>query len=161
MKKNSKEIIEKKDIDYIDAEFLKVKHSSVRGVEGSRIEMQQVGALTIDGEHIEVTKSASGIIRGNDVALNQSISAVVTSENTAMNASFAPVVIAKEKAEINKSAVGVAAAMNMKTENSSSVIMIANKVEGNVTTLLDWRGVLAAGAVLGGIFGIMTLLKRR
>ncbi len=53
------------------------------------------------------------------------------------------------------------AAMNIKTDNSASVLMIANRVEGNVTTLLDWKGALAIGAVFGGIWGLLSIFRRR
>ena len=35
------------------------------------------------------------------------------------------------------------------------------KIEGNITTLLDWRSALAFGAVLGGTLGFVSLLFRR
>ncbi len=159
--KNSMDIIGEKDIGVIEAEFANIKQSSVRAVEGGHIEMQQVGALSIDGERVEVTQGAAGILRGNDVSLNQGISAVTVGNNTALNFSFSPMVISKGEAVANKSAVGVMAAMNIKTENSASVLMIANKVEGNVTTLFDWRGALALGAVFGGVWGLLSIFRRR
>ena len=45
-------------------------------------------------------------------------------------------------------------------ERIESVILLARKVEGNVTTVIDTRGALIAGLV-GGLFaGIMLLLGR-
>jgi len=157
----SRDIVEGKEVGVIEAEFVKIRHSSVRAVEGGHIEMQQVGALTIDGERIEVTQGAAGILRGNDVSLNQSISALTAGNNTALNFSFSPMVISKNETVVNKSAAGVMVAMNIKSENSASVFMIANRVEGNVTTLLDWRGALAIGAVFGGIWGLFSIFRRR
>jgi hypothetical protein len=37
-------------------------------------------------------------------------------------------------------------------------LLIAGRVDGDVKTLLDWRGALAAGAVIGVLVG---LLRRR
>jgi hypothetical protein len=37
-------------------------------------------------------------------------------------------------------------------------LLLANRVEGDVRTLLDWRGALAAGAAIGLVVG---LLRRR
>lgn len=39
--------------------------------------------------------------------------------------------------------------------------MIANKVEGNVTTLLDWRSALALGAVFGGVWGLFSIFRKK
>jgi hypothetical protein len=37
-------------------------------------------------------------------------------------------------------------------------LLLANRVDGDVRTLLDWRGALAAGAAIGLVVG---LLRRR
>jgi hypothetical protein len=39
--------------------------------------------------------------------------------------------------------------------------MIGKNVNGSVTTLLDWRSALALGAVVGGIFGLFSIFKKR
>lgn len=161
MAKNSTDIIEEKDVELIEAEFVNIKQSSIRAVEGGHIEMQQVGALSIDGERVEVTQGAAGILRGNDVSLNQSISAVTAGNNIALNLSLSPMTISKDETIANKSAIGVMTAMNIKAENSASVLMIANKVDGNVTTLLDWRSAIALGAVFGGVWGFFSLFRKR
>ena len=158
--KSSTDIIGEKDVELVEAEFVNIKQSSIRAVDGGHIEMQQVCALSIDGERVEVTQGVAGIFRGNDVSLNQSISAVTAGNNTALNFSLSPMVISKETVAI-RSAVGVMTAMNIKSENSASVLMIANKVEGNVTTLLDWRSALALGAVFGGVWGLLSIFRKK
>ena len=42
--------------------------------------------------------------------------------------------------------------------NAGTLVLIAGRVEGNVRTLLDWRGALALGAAIGVTVG---LLRRR
>ena len=153
--------LEKSDIDFIEGEFINIKQSTIRSVEGGHIELQQVGALSIDGERVEVTQGASGILRGNDVSLNQSISAVTAADNVSVNFSFSPLTISREQITSNRSAVGFMAAKDIKSENSSAFLVVANKIEGNVTTLLDWRSALALSAVFGGIWGFFSLLFRR
>ena len=161
MAAKTKEIIKEKDVEIVEAESVNIKQSSVRAVDGGHIEMQQVGALSIDGDRIEVTQGAACILRGNDVSLNQSISAVTAGNNVSLNFSLSPMVVSKEEAVSNKSAVGVMAAMNIKVKNSTSVLMIANNVEGNVTTLFDWRAAVAMGAVFGGVWGLFSLFRKR
>lgn len=153
--------IEGKAIELIEAEFVNIKQSTVRAVEGGHIELQQVGALRIDGERIEVTQGAAVVLRGSDVTMNQSISAVTAGSNTALNFSLSPLTISKGEASVNRSAIGIMAARDIKAENSASLLMIANKVEGNVTTLLDWRSALALGAVFGGVWGLLTLFRKK
>jgi len=153
--------IEKSDVEFIEAEFVNIKQSTIRAVEGGHIELQQVGALSIDGERIEVTQGASGILKGDDISLNQSISAVTAADNVSINFSFSPLTISREQTTANRSAVGLMAAKEIKSENTSAFLVISNKIEGNITTLLDWRSALALGAVFGGIWGFFSLLIKR
>jgi hypothetical protein len=53
------------------------------------------------------------------------------------------------------------AANTVKAENSAAVLVLAKNVEGNINTLLDWKSAAALGGVLGGIWGLFTLLRRR
>lgn len=160
MHKEEKEI-EKSDLKFIEGEFVSLKQCTVRAVEGGHIELQQVAALCIDAEKADVTQGASVILRGNDINLNQSISAVTAGENVTMNFSFSPMSISRDQAEFNRSAVGMMAARDIKSENTSSLLVIAHKIEGNITTLLDWRSAFALSAVLGGMWGLLSLLFRR
>jgi hypothetical protein len=153
--------LQKSDLEFIEGEFINIKQSTIRAVEGGHIELQQVGALTIDGEKIEVTQGASGILRGNDINLNQSISAVTAANNVSINFSFAPMTVSREYTSANRSAVCFMAGKDIKADNTSAFLVVTNKIEGNITTLLDWRSALALGAVLGGVWGFLSLLFRK
>jgi hypothetical protein len=153
--------LEKSDVEFIEGEFVNIKQSTVRSVEGGHIELQQVGALSIDGERVDVTQGASVILRGNEVSLNQSISAVTAADNASINFSFSPVTVSREQTTVNRSAVGIMAAREIKSENTSALLVVSGKIEGNVTTLLDWRSALALGSVFGGLWGFFSLLLRR
>jgi hypothetical protein len=160
VRKNEK-IIEKSDIEFVEGEFISIKQSTVRAVEGGHIELQQVGALSIDGEKVEVTQGAAGILRGNDVSLNQSISAFTTADNVSINYSCSPISISSEKTRADRSAVGIMAAREIKSENTTAFLVVSSRIEGNITTVLDWRSAFALGAVFGGLWGFFSLLMKR
>jgi hypothetical protein len=160
MYRNERDLKES-DFEFIEGEFVNIKQSTIRSVEGGHIELQQVGALSIDGEKVEVTQGASLILKGNDISLNQSISAIAAADNASINFSFSPMSISREQTTIHRSAVGVMASKNINSENSSAFLVVANKIEGNITTLLDWQSALALGAVVGGIWGFLSLLSKR
>jgi hypothetical protein len=160
MKRKEKEL-EKSDLEFIEGEFINIKQSTIRSVEGGHLELQQVGALSIDGEKIEVTQGASGILRGRDISLNQSISGVTAADNVAINFSLSPLTISREQTTASRSAVGIMAAKEIKSENTSAFLVVSNKIEGNVTTLLDTRSAVALGAVIGGLWGFFSLLLKR
>jgi hypothetical protein len=160
MSKEQREL-EKSDIELVEGEFITIKQSTIRSVEGGHIELQQVGALSIDGDRIEVTQGAAGILKGHDVSLNQSISAVTTAENVSINFSLSSVAVSREQTTMNRSAVGLMAAREIQSENTSAFLVVANKIEGNITTLLDWRSALALSSVIGGLLGLFSLLLKR
>lgn len=158
--KKGKEI-EKSDIEFLEGEFVKVNQSTIRSVEGSHIELQQVGALSIDGEKVEVIQGATALLKGNEVNLNQSISGITAGDKVSVNYSLSPVTISRENAISNRSAIGIIAAKEIRSENTSAFMVIGSKVEGNITTLLDWKSALALGSVLGGLWGFFSLLMRK
>jgi hypothetical protein len=160
MAKDEQELQEK-DVEIIEGEFINISQSSVRNIEGGHIEMQQVGALSIDGDKIEVTQGAAILIRGEDVGINQSISFSSIGENTSINFSFIPLAVSKNDTTVHRSAAGIIAAATVKAENSSALLVLAKNVEGNLTTLFDWKSAAAVGAVAGGIWGFFSLLRRR
>jgi hypothetical protein len=158
-----KEIVdmESRNLDMVEAEFMNVRQSTVRAVEGGHIELQQVAALSIDGERVEVTQGASVMTTGENVTLNQSLSFVTVGDTTNLNFSCAPLSISAGETVADKSAIGVLAARDITCTNTTSLLLVAQNVRGNVTTLLDWRSALAIGAVAGGIFGLFTLFSKR
>jgi hypothetical protein len=153
--------MEGEDLEFIEAEFITIRQSSVRAMEGGHVEAQQVGALSIDGERVEVTQGAAAVVRGTEVNLNQSISLVTSGSDTEVNSSLVPVLLSRDGIAVQRSAVGVMGAGTIHADNASTLLMIANTVEGEVTTLLDWKSALALGAVIGGALGFLSLFRRR
>ena len=151
----------KGEAQVVEGEFINVKQSTVRSVEGGHIELQQVGALTIDAEKVDVSQGATALLRGGELSLNQSVSIMSVADDIALNFSCSPISITRNNAHIEKSAVGVMLSKDIKTENSTSLVTIARNVEGNITTMMDWRSALAFGAALGGVLGLVKLFKRR
>lgn len=149
------------NVELVEGEFVNIKQSTVRAVEGGHVELQQVGALSIDGEKVEVTQGASAIIRGDDVSLNQSMSAITAADNVSINFSFSPLSISRQQTDISRSAVGLIVGKDVNAESTSAILVLAKKFDGSVTTLLDWRSALALGATIGGIWGLLSLLRKK
>jgi len=160
MGENEQEITGR-DVELLEGEFVRISGSSVRNVEAGRIEMEQVCALSVDGEKIESSQSAAVVISGRELAMNQSISIISAGNKTKLKNSLIQLSLTRENASIKKSAAGIIAAGTIHAENSSAFLLLANKVEGEVTTVLDWKSAAAFSAVLGGIWGLFMLLRRR
>ena len=101
------------------------------------------------------------MISGNDVTMNQSMGLIVAGNNTKLKYSCVPLSLTRENASVKKSAAGIIAANTVKVENSAAVLVLAKNIDGNINTLLDWKSAAAFGGVLGGIWGLFTLLRRR
>jgi len=160
MSKIEKEI-QDKDMEIIEGEFININRSKVTNVEGGHIEMQQVCALSIDGERIDATQSAALMLRGSDITLNHCVSMTTFSGSSNINYSFLPVSVSKGETTINRSAAGLIISRHVKAENSSALIVLTNKVEGNLTTLLDLKTTVALTAVAGGLLGLLMLFRRK
>ena len=66
--------------------------------------------------------------------------------------------VARE-AHVDQGLIGTVIAGRARFERNAGVmVLIAGRVEGNVKTLLDWRGAIAFGAAMGVAVG---LLRRR
>jgi len=148
-------------LDVVEGEFITVRQSSVKAVEGGHVELQQVASLSIDGERIEMTQSAAAIVRADEIRLNQGISVITAGNTTNLSYSFSQIALSRDTTSVNRSAVGIIGAKTVVAENSASLLTIANKVEGQMTTLLDWRSSLALGAVVGGIMGLFSLFRKK
>ena len=153
--------IQKRDLEIIEGEFINISQSTVRNVEGGHVELQQVGALSIDGERIESTQCASFFLRGNDVVLHQTMSGVTMADNATINFSCAPVSFSRGEMQVTRSAAGVIGAGRVKAEKTAAVLVLTKEVEGQMTTLLDWKSAAALGAVVGGLWGLLSLFRKR
>ncbi|RMG68614.1 MAG: hypothetical protein D6710_09930 [Nitrospirae bacterium] len=157
----NEESVEKRSLDIAEGDVININQSTVRSVDGDHINLQQVGALSVDGDRVNMEQTAACLIRGGHVNLNQSISCLSASEQMNISSSLSPLVVGRDKIEVRDSASGILAARDVKAENVKTLLLAASKVEGNVTTLFDWRSALSFGAILGGIIGFVSLLKRK
>jgi hypothetical protein len=160
MDENEQEVTGR-EVGILEGEFVRISRSSIRSVEGGHIEMEQVCALSVDGEKVDSAQSASVMISGGEIALNQSMSLFAAGNKTKIRNSCVPFSFARENASVKKSAAGIVAAGTVQVENSTTLLLLAKNVEGDVNTVFDWKSAAAFGAVLGGVLGLFTFLKKR
>ncbi len=158
----SEERIEKKNIDIAEGDVVNITQSTVRSVDGDHVELQQVGALSIDGERINIDQGASCLIKGDSLNLNQSIVGMAAaSSRLNMHSSLSTLTLSRDSIDIKDSASLLVAGRDVKAENVKTLFLAAANVEGDVKTLFDWRSALSLGAVLGGVIGLVALLRKR
>jgi hypothetical protein len=87
------------------------------------------------------------------------IGAALTGE-LSLTQSAAGSIVARD-ARIEQSAVRMLVANHVHAERTTGVlVLIARKVEGDVRTLLDWRGAIAFGATFGIIVSLFRGRRR-
>jgi hypothetical protein len=148
-------------------------HVTVETVKAELVRMHQSSAGEIQAEDVELKMSASANINSARVSTKSSAIAAlqsveVTTENSAVGAAQAERMslsgvagaVMAGSVELDHSHVGILAGREVRGEQIKTMVLLAGKVEGNVTTLMDTRSALIAGLV-GGLFaGIMLLLGR-
>ena len=126
------------------AEDITVNMGGIGRAEATDIAVRLSGVGIAHGEHVSVELGAAGLVVGGDVTLTQG---------------YARTIFARE-VTIEKGGAGTVVAGTVKLGRpSGTVLLLARRVEGDVRTLLDWRGAVAIGAALA--LGVAVLGRRK
>jgi hypothetical protein len=127
----------------VNARTVDVSRGGIGRVEAVDVAVSQGGIGLARGERISVEMGGIGAALGADVRVTQG----------AVNT-----VVARD-VRIEQAGVRMMLANNVHVERTTGVfVMIARHVEGDVRTLLDWRGAIAFGAAFGAV---VSLFRRR
>ncbi len=105
---------------------------SITEPEPGHVRMAQASAASIRATNVEAHQSAAARVTGSTVNLSQGASGFVRGTDVHME----------------QGAVGAVAADHVEFHDGFAFLVVARRVSGQVTVLLDWRGVAAAIAVL-------------
>jgi len=157
-----------------ESEVTNLSQAQVQSISAQRVNMEQAAAETINAENVEMDRSAVadlnanhvnarqaviGELKASDVVADQSLIGYVQAERAGVSG-FTGAVIA-QSADVRSSASVAVIANEVRFEESArTVLLISNKVEGNVTTLVDTRTALIGGLVAGLFASIAILLGR-
>jgi hypothetical protein len=102
---------------------------------------------------------AVGLARGERVSAELGSIGVAIAGEVSVTQSFVRSVVARD-VHIRQGGAGAVVAANVTLEKQTgTLVLIARRVEGDVRTVLDWRGALAAGAALGIAIGLLSRRK--
>src|SRR3989475_945260 len=126
----------------VNARTVDVTRGGIGRVHAVDVAVSQGGIGLARGERVSVEMGGIGAALGNEVRVTQG----------AVNA-----IVARD-VQIEQAGVRTIIANNVHVERTTGVlVMIARHVEGDVRTLLDWRGAIAFGAA----FGVVVSFFRR
>jgi hypothetical protein len=99
-----------------------------------------------------------GMVEAGEVILQEGITGFVQAGKASVSG-YTGLVVAGS-ADVQHGMAGIVAGREVRVEESRTVLLLAQNVNGNVTTLMDNRSALIAG-LTGGLFaGLMLLLGR-
>ena len=137
---------------------LSVQQGGIGNVTAGAVDVQQGGIGIADATDIAVSQGGIGVARGERVSVEMGAIALSLGEQARVSQGYVNTIIARDAA-FEQGMVGTIVAADVEVRGPSFVgILLAQRVEGDVRALLDWRGALVGGAVLGIVLG---LLRRR
>jgi hypothetical protein len=149
-----------------------VRAEPPRSVTGDTIEISQSGVQVVTATNVDVRQGGIGRARATDVAVSQGGVGLARADRVSVELGGVGAAIAGEvrvtqggvgsilarDVHVEQTAVRTLVANQVHVERTTGVlVLIARRVEGDVRTLLDWRGAIAFGAA----FGVVTSLFRR
>lgn len=153
-----------KPVRLIEATTVNINQGGAGEVEAESIGIHQGGIGAASAEDITVSVGGIGMAQADDIAVRMGVIGVARGErvsaemgsigiaigrDVSVRQGFARAVLAGN-VRIGQGGAGSVVAANATFEKGSgTVVLLARRVEGDVRTVLDWRGALVAGAALG------------
>ena len=137
---------------------ISVRQGGIGEVTAGTVDVQQGGIGIADATDIAVSQGAIGVARGERVSVEMGAIGLSLGEEARVSQGFVNTLIARD-ATFEQGMIGTIVAAKADVRGPSFVgILLAQRVDGDVRALLDWRGALVAGAALGVVLGV---LRRR
>jgi hypothetical protein len=130
----------------IEADHLIIRQGGVGTAKSTRMELNQggVGFVRTDAASISTSKVV-GLYAGGDIHMDQSLSQAM---------------VTKGSVTLDQSAVGIMIANQIHTQHSTTIFLLARKVEGELTTLFGMKETFLFGAIAGIVFGLVTWVSQ-
>lgn len=150
--------LRRKHPDLVGAEATELVKIAARDVTADRVHMHMSAAARIRGSIVEAAQCAVGQIQANEVRLTRGGVGAVLAESARVEGPAG--LIAADRVEFGTAYAGVLAGHHIRGNRINTVVLIGNRLDGEVSAVLDTRQALLAGLV-GGLFaGLILALTR-
>jgi hypothetical protein len=144
------EIVEAPAIDedgsWIEADAVEVHQGAVGRVDATDVRVTQGAIGAARADRISIEMGGLGAAMGREVSISQGGAGSILTQHATVDQSFVRTLVAQQVEFRRPSAV---------------LVLIAQRVTGDVRVLLDWRGALALGAAFGVVTGLLGRRRRR
>jgi hypothetical protein len=143
--------------EQVNAESLSISQGGVNIAQAGRIDLRQGGITRAKADDIAVTQGGIGIARGDRVSVEMGAIGLAVGGEVRLTQGVAGSILAREVRIEQGGARTIIASHATFQQTSGTIMLIAGRVDGNVRTILDWRG----AAIFGVVFGLVAGLVRR
>lgn len=144
----------------VEAESVTVTQGGIAAASAEDITVTQGGIGRAEADDIAVRLGGIGFARGERISVELGAVGIAIGTDVAVTQGYARTIVARNVV-VRKGGVRTIVADRVTIEGrTNSVLLLARKVEGDVRTLLDWRGAIAVGAGLVVAAGLLRLGKR-
>jgi hypothetical protein len=150
--------IERGGIDVARAERVSVNRGGITTVDATTVDLKMGGISRVEARDVSVMQGGIALARADRVTTQMSAVALAVTGESKIDRSFVRAMFARDVTFEQGGVWNLAAGRVTFKRPSLAGIVIAGRVDGEVRTILDWRGAIAFGAVAGILVG---LLRRR
>ncbi len=123
--------------------------------------LQQTAVQHLVAQEATLEECAIGKMSAGDVQCRETAIGLLRARNATLNDSMVSALAAREVRSDESIGAMFIAARQVEAPRIETKILLAQHVQGSVTTLLDTPTALLAGAAAGAIFGVLAWLLRR
>jgi cytoskeletal protein CcmA (bactofilin family) len=147
----------------VTAEIAELRLAAAQNVQGQQVTVRQGLVLQGRAEQLRMTQSALAFAETQAASLHtSSVGAVMSSGEVKLDQSFSRVVITRGDVTMDQSGGGVVVARNViASHNTSTILLLTGRVNGNVNAVFGPAASAAFGAALALGLALLWWLKRR
>lgn len=145
-------------LEAVNAGLVRMQQSAAQSVQAEDAALQQSAALAVSSDSVSVHQSILGMVEAEEFLSQKSAIGLVQAEKASVSGYTGSVTA--NNAEVHYGVTGLVVGREIHAENARTIFLVGQRVNGNLTTVLDARSALIAG-LTGGLFaGLMLLLGR-
>lgn len=150
--------VSQEEVRSVHAELVRMHQAAAQTIDADEVDMQQSAAAAVKANHVSTSRSALAAVEAGEVQAQNSVTGLLQAENASISG-YTGVVVA-ESADVHDGMASFVVGRDVHVQNTRTVLLFGQNINGDVTTLMDTRSTLIAG-LLGGLFaGLMLLLGR-
>ena len=135
---------------------LRVERGGIGDATADRVEVRLGGIGALQAEDVFVQWGGIGATRADTASVEFGSMGATLAGESRLSQGYAGIIVARE-ATVEQALVRTMIAQRVTINRPSAVlVLIAQRVDGSVRPLLDWRGALAAGL---GVAAVTTLVR--